>query len=117
MCISVRRPTRVGPDLAGVGERLTRQQMLESIVAPNRRTTPGYDATVFFLEGGEIVNGRVIEESATTARVLDADGAVIGVDLERVEERRPDLSAMPEDLPLSLTREQMRDLLAYLAGL
>jgi quinoprotein glucose dehydrogenase len=108
---------QIGPDLAGVTRRLSRIQVLESIVTPNRRTTPGFDGTVLFLFDGDIVNGRVIGEEDGVVRLLDADGNVIEVETSEIEERRPDLSAMPEDLAKELTREEMRDLLAYLASL
>lgn len=108
---------QIGPDLTGVTQRLSRMQVLESIVAPNRRTTPGYAGTVLFLYGGDVVNGRVVEETETALQILDADGNVTEIFLEDVEERRPDLSAMPEDLGQSLSREEMRDLVAYLATL
>jgi len=108
---------RVGPNLFGLGQRLTRLQILESILAPNRRTTPGYGATVFFLHDGRIVSGRVVEESDTLVRLFDAKNEPIAFDPAEVEERRADLSAMPEDLAQSITREEMRDLLEYLARL
>jgi len=108
---------RVGPNLFGVGQRLTRLQLLESIVGPNRRTTPGYGATAFFLKDGRIVAGRVFEESPTLVRLFDANNNPIALDPAEIEERRADLSSMPEDLAKMLTPADMRDLLAYLAEL
>jgi quinoprotein glucose dehydrogenase len=118
-CHAIRpeRGLRVGPNLEGVGERLSRLQLLESLVAPNRRTTPGYRATVFFLADGSVVSGRVVEESEGRVSVQDADGALIELSEDEIAERRADLSAMPEDLAKDLSLEEMRDLIAYLAGL
>ena len=107
----------VHPDLAGVSQRLSRLQVLESIAAPNRRTTPGYSATVLFLKEGGIVNGRIVEDTANVIRVLNSNGEVLEVDPMEVEERRPDLSAMPEDMIESLTRQELRDLLEYVSSL
>jgi hypothetical protein len=39
------------------------------------------------------------------------------VDLADIEERRPSLSAMPDNLAEHLSREEMRDLLEYMATL
>jgi hypothetical protein len=39
------------------------------------------------------------------------------LDPAEVDERRADLSAMPEDIVKSLDRSEMRDLLAYLGDL
>src|SRR5262249_26533204 len=63
---------RVGPDLAGVGKRLTRLQVLEAIVGPNRRTTPGFGGRAFFLKDGRVVSGRVVEENDALVRLFDA---------------------------------------------
>ncbi len=108
---------RIGPDLTGVATRLSRLQILESIVAPNRRTTPGFAGTVLFLTDGKIANGRVVAEDEHGITLLDADGGTLEIARDAIDERRPDLSAMPEDLAASLTRPEMRDLLAYLASL
>jgi quinoprotein glucose dehydrogenase len=106
---------RVGPNLFGVGGRLTRLQMLESIVAPNRRTTPGYGARAFFLADGRVVSGRVVEENETLVRLFDANNAPISLERAAIEEERADLSAMPEELAQTITPGEMRDLLEYLA--
>jgi len=108
---------RVGPSLVGVGKRLPRLAILESFLAPNRRTTPGYGSTVFFLADGKAVAGRVLGESESSVRLMDSEGRTIELDLADVEERRPDLSPMPEDVAASLTPAEVRDLIAYLAGL
>ena len=42
---------------------------------------------------------------------------VFKADKGDVDERRPDLSAMPEDLAEEISPEEMRDLLEYLGSL
>lgn len=108
---------QIGPDLSGVSQRLTRLQVLESIVTPNRRTTPGYKGTILFLAEGGHVAGRIVEETDEFVRVIDADGRVSGVPKDAIEERRADVSAMPEGLADGISRLEMRALLAYLAEL
>ncbi len=107
----------VGPDLKGVGERLTRLQLLESIVQPNRRISAGYETETFFLNDGEVIEGRILEESDTAVAVVDSNGDVFDIEKADVEERRPGLSAMPNDLGKSLSRIEMRDLIEYLSSL
>ncbi len=111
------RAARVGPDLGGVGTRLTRLQLLESIVLPNRRPTPGYEGTVLFLEQGGSVAGRVVAEDTESVSLMDAQGELSRVLLEDVAERRPDLSAMPQGLGDLLEPGELRDLIEYLASL
>ncbi|MEM7310114.1 MAG: PVC-type heme-binding CxxCH protein [Planctomycetota bacterium] len=108
---------QIGPALKGVGSRLTRLQLLESVVAPNRRIAAGYETTTFFMNDGEVIEGRVVEEGADALVLVDSDGAVWDIDLAEVDERRPGLSAMPSGLGDSLTRAEMRDVLEYLSSL
>ena len=96
---------------------MTRLQLLESIATPNRRTAPGFTATVLFLDDDTRVVGRIVEETEERIRVQDPDGAVTDVDPGTVMSRRPDLSAMPEGLAKMLTRRELRDLIEFLAQL
>ena len=107
----------VGPELAGVGRRLARRQILASILDPNRRIAPGYLTERLTLTDGESVAGRVLGEADGTIRIQDAEGEVTEVRAEDVVARRPSISAMPEGLAAALTREEMRDLIEYVAGL
>ncbi len=109
----------VGPSLQGVGRRLARLQLLESVCAPNRRIAPGFGSELIFLRGGESLACRVLEEDrqAGQLKVTDAESTIRLLPLADVEFRKPSLSAMPEALAQGLSREDMRDLVEYLAGL
>jgi len=105
----------VGPDLQGVGARASRLALVEAIVDPNRRVTAGYESESFHLADGSVVVGRVTAESDDAIRVLDADGETHALDPADVEVRREALSSMPEGLGAFLTREELRDLVEFLA--
>ncbi len=107
----------VGPALVGVGRRLTRLDLALSIVAPNRRIAAGYETESFFFVDGGHVAGRVLLETADEIAVLDADGSAHSFAPDAVELRRPALSAMPTNLADTLTRAELRDLVAFLASL
>lgn len=109
--------TEVGPDLVGLSDRLTRLQILETIVDPDRRTTAGYENWVFRLADGRTVAGRIVGEGADLIRVQTADGQLLELDPSEVELKRRDVSAMPGNLADSIDRREMRDLMAYLATL
>jgi quinoprotein glucose dehydrogenase len=106
----------VGPDLSGVGTRLTRDQLVQAIVAPNARIAPGFEAVLLVLEDEAILAGRVLDEGPQRLTILQSDGVPVEVEVARILERRPDLSAMPEGMGQFLTRRQMRDLVEYLAS-
>jgi len=106
----------VGPDLSGLGRRLSRDQIVEAVVAPNARIAPGYETVLLVLEEDELLAGRIVEEGEEWLVLMNSDGELIDVEVASVLERRPDLSAMPEGLGELLTPRQMRDLVEYLSG-
>jgi len=108
---------RVGPELAGVSQRLTRLQMLTSIVDPNRRQSLGYGGTLVFMKDGTIVSGRVVSENDDAVSLLDGEGDLHELATADIDERRAGLSAMPEGLDATLTPGEMRDLIEYLGSL
>ena len=69
---------RSGRDLAGVGSRLTRQQLLESLIAPSARLAPGFGQVSVTLKNGQKVEGTLREESATTIAIEDRRGDCSG---------------------------------------
>ena len=105
----------VGPDLTGVGTRLTRDQLVEAVVAPNARISPGFEGVLLVLDGEELISGRIVAEDPESVTVLQSDGESVKVAIARIVERRPDLSAMPEGMEQFLTKRQMRDLVEYLS--
>jgi quinoprotein glucose dehydrogenase len=108
---------QVGPDLVGVGKRLSRADLLASICDPNRRIADGYQGTILFLESGRNVAGIVVREDRDTIVVRTPQDELVEVATRDVESRRPDLSAMPQDVSKHLSRREMRDLIEYLANL
>lgn len=108
-----------GPRLDGVAARLTREELLESIVAPNRRITEGYATETVMLKDGTLLGGVVRSETAE-ALVLHLTGEEEGertVPKAEVELREPGLSGMPEGLADILTPFELRDVVAFLGTL
>jgi quinoprotein glucose dehydrogenase len=107
----------VGPDLRGLAKRATRVDMLESIVDSNRRIARGYENWVFTFEDDPAVAGVILEETDTSVRVRTSQDEIVELERAAVTGRRKDLSAMPQDVAKFLSREEMRDLIEYLASL
>jgi quinoprotein glucose dehydrogenase len=104
----------VGPDLRGVGARLTREQLLEALVAPNARVAPGYGFVTLTLHGGETIAGQLLEESASNLLVQTGAGPR-RVEAARIT-RRTNVSAMPSMADV-LTRRELRDVVEYMTTL
>jgi quinoprotein glucose dehydrogenase len=107
----------VGPELAGIGGKQTREYLLESIVTPNKQIAKGFETVVLSLLNGKTVTGVLKSEDAKEIRLVTAEGQPITVKKADVDVRQSGKSAMPEDLIKSLTRSEMRDLVEFLAAL
>jgi putative heme-binding domain-containing protein len=112
----------VGPDLSKVGARLSRAELLQSIVDPNARIASGFETVVLTMKSGDTHAGTVKGETVDAVELdeLDGDsGTTRRVRLAKAEIARRDRgpSAMPEGLAQQLGRFELRDLVEYLAGL
>lgn len=106
----------IGPDLSGVGTRLSPEALLEAILVPSRTIAPEYAQTEIETSTGETWIGRVESESDTVVvfRAAGADDAVT-LTPPQIRSRRPSaISNMPEGMINSLEKHQILDLLAYL---
>ncbi len=104
----------VGPDLAGVGRRLSRLQLLESILDPNRSLARGYEGVVFTMSDDTYVEGSIVSENPEFVRVRKADGTTADLATAQIAARKKGLSAMPEGMKQYVSREDLRDLLEFL---
>jgi quinoprotein glucose dehydrogenase len=111
----------VGPKLDGIGRRVNREYLLESIVSPNARLAPGFENAVLVLEDGRAVTGIVKAEnpSSIDLEVTEEDGSasVRAVPKRSITRRSVGPSAMPEGFAGLLTPFELRDLVEYLASL
>lgn len=105
----------IGPDLTG-SNRAYLDYVLENVTNPNALIGRDYELHVFTLKDGRIVSGMVREHTKATVTVQS-----LGVE-ERVrrseiaKEEKPGISMMPAGLFAALTREEVRDLVGYLAS-
>ncbi|GDY20565.1 glucose dehydrogenase [Verrucomicrobiota bacterium] len=107
----------VGPDLAGVGARLSREQLLESIVFPNRQIAAGFENVVVVLKTGGTRAGVVKSETADELVLHSLEDGLMRVAKATIQSRTTGLSAMPEGVAQVLTRRELRDVVEFLAGL
>lgn len=105
----------VGPNLTGVANRISRRQILQSMVDPSARIAPGYGMVTVTLHNGETISGVVATErdSHITITRGDRQWDINKSDIAR-QEYSP--SAMPTMREI-LSRSELRDLVAYLSTL
>jgi quinoprotein glucose dehydrogenase len=107
----------VGPELAGIGAKQTREYLLESIVFPDAKIAKGYDSVVLELTNGKTVTGVLKSDDAKEVKIMTAEGVSLTIAKNKIEERRRGKSPMPEDLAQKLTKRELRDLVEFLAEL
>lgn len=105
----------VGPELTDVGARMTRAEILQSLIEPSARIAPGYGTVVLSLSGGETVRGVLREETPTHLTVATPEGETRAVPTSAVTERQDGPSSMPP-MGTVLTRRELRDLVAFLSS-
>ena len=64
----------VGPELSGVGVRLSRADLLESIVNPNKKIAQGFESVVLATGDGKVHTGILRGEDAKEVRLITAEG-------------------------------------------
>jgi quinoprotein glucose dehydrogenase len=106
----------VGPELAGIGKRQSREYILESMVVPNKQIAQGFETTVLGKADGTIVQGILKGEDANEVRLITAEGKIVTVPKSEIEDRRRGASAMPEDTIKKLSKSELRDLVEFLSG-
>jgi len=108
----------IGPDLSEIGKKLTRDQLLESVVEPSKAIDPKYVAYVMETTDGRVLSGLVAERAASHVVLRDAQDRLTVVATENIEHLAPQpTSMMPELLYRDMTAQQLADLIEYLSSL
>jgi putative heme-binding domain-containing protein len=109
---------QIGPDLTKLGAIRAGRDILESIVLPSSTIAQGFESYVIATSDGRIVTGLIARQTADTLFVRDSSGAELRLRRDQVQEmNRSPTSLMPEGLDKQMTKEEFRDLLAFLQSL
>ena len=107
----------VGPELVGVGARLSRTDLLESIVNPNKKIAQGFESVVIATGDGKVHTGILRGEDAKEVRLITAEGKSFAIPKDSIDDRKRGPSAMPADVAAKLSKKELRDLIEFLASL
>lgn len=108
----------IGPDLTRIGAIRSGGDLLESILYPSSSFAQGYEPYRLTRRHGEELSGSLLAQGPEGISLRDGVGLIHRLrpdDIASLEKQA--LSAMPDGLEQLLTREQLRDLLAYLQSL
>ncbi len=103
-----------GPDLASVQNR-SHSSLLLDILQPNRSIADGYELWQLELKNGNSLTGIIAHEGPGTLTLRDVSGKDHTLNRSEVASLNAfETSAMPQNLHVQLSVEEMADLLAYL---
>ena len=103
---------------AGIGKRLTRAELLESLLEPSRKVDPKFATWYVETTDGLVHTGLLPERSESEIVIRDAQGRDTRIPRGEIEQLvQQSQSLMPEQLLRDLSAAEAADLLAYLGGL
>jgi putative membrane-bound dehydrogenase-like protein len=106
-----------GPNLTQVGAAATQDYVLESLLMPNLNLAPQWECFNITTTDGQTRTAFQLSERGGNHIYADLGGRQFEVKIEEIVKRdRMPVSIMPEGLVSKLTDEEVRDLVAYLAG-
>ncbi len=106
-----------GPNLNGIGARHDAAYILESIVDPSAKLTPGYSPIAITMNDGKLVSGMLMKETETEVVVQNIETKAETVCKKTdIKTRPPAMSTMPP-MGLVLSKSDIRDLVAFLQSL
>jgi putative heme-binding domain-containing protein len=109
---------RLGPDLVGVGQRFSRDDLFTAIIDPNKDIAPAYRGTAIVTNSGKVHTGVVIYESPALYLLQTTPDTTVRVPREELQLVQPsEVSFMPSGLIDDLNDAELADLYAFLKGL
>jgi putative heme-binding domain-containing protein len=105
----------LGPDLAGVTGRFSREDLFTAIVQPSRDISPRYQTTVVTTDDGKVYQGLIVYEATDGVLLQTAPATTARIAGSQITSRRiSDISLMPAGLLDKLADSDIADLYAYL---
>ena len=107
-----------GPNLAVIGDKFTREQLIQSVLEPSAGIHPDYATLVVVTNDGKVHTGVLRQRTDKEIQMLDAEGKLLRIPLADVDEQKRDKkSLMPTGLFNTVKADQFADLISYLTTL
>ena len=109
--------SRIGPDLSDVGARMPPPDLLAVLLRPDERVLPAQWYVRAVTRDGRTITGRRLNEDTYSVQLLDAQEELVSLVKEDLREYELIKKSPMPSYEGKLTREQLGDLVAYLASL
>lgn len=110
------RGGRAGPALSAASQGMTRERIVDSILTPSKEIAPLYVPWSIVKTDGTQAQGLLIREAINGDQTyLTSTGETFTLARDQIEHREPlRTSIMPDKIHTTMTRQEFRDLLAFL---
>jgi putative heme-binding domain-containing protein len=109
-----------GPDLTKLDPKLKTLDILRDILEPSFKINDKFYSYVIETQSGKVITGLILEENSEAVKIIEnplvkSQPIVLKVS-DIVERKKSPVSIMPKGLLDKLTREEILDLVAYIAS-
>jgi len=109
---------KIGPDMAGVGLKYPREELIRSVLEPSNRILGEFAMTILVADEGKVLQGLIKSDTPEGVELVDAEGKSHKFLPKAIEQKtKSNLSLMPNGLKDGMTLEEFADIIAYLEGL
>jgi putative heme-binding domain-containing protein len=112
--------SEIGPDLTKLDPKLKPVDIVKEILDPSAKINEKYQTYVFETDSGKVISGLVLEDTPERIKLIENPLAksepVVLKPSQIVERAKSPNSIMPKGLLDKLTREEILDLVAYVAA-
>ncbi|MBC7890849.1 MAG: HEAT repeat domain-containing protein, partial [Sphingobacteriaceae bacterium] len=106
----------VGPSLTNIGDVLSREKLLEALIEPSARLSPGFGTVTLTLKDGQTVTGILSQETDQELVLKTTEAEPLKVPVARIAKRENLPSSMPP-MGYIMSKREIRDVVEFLANL
>lgn len=112
------RASKAGPDLFAAGDAFGRRDLVEAVLLPSAKISPGYGTTIVETKTGAGFAGVLKQTTGAGVQLMGADGKLVSIAAAEIKEQSgSSVSLMPEGLQAGLSLQEFTDLIEYLTTL
>ena len=105
----------IGPEITG-SQRTNLDYVLENLIDPSAAVAKDFQMEIILTDAGRVITGLIVDESDQALTIQTANERLI-VPKPEIERRTlSQVSMMPDGLLQTLSNDQVRDLIGYLAS-
>ena len=106
-----------GPVLDGIAARQSREFILQSILFPNAVINTNFQTVVVLLKDQRGISGTLGSETETNLVLITPEDGPVPVQKSEIERRWIGVSPMPEGIWQTLSKQELRDVIEFVATL